>query len=134
MKYKIVAEREYDAINDPKNCEAITKYEITIQSPIGRFTGISTLYVEDVPKKSKWLGYEIAEQKAIRKMYKKYLADVKKELKVYKDLSDRRYDDDYIDSQIQKLTQKIKNAELQLAITDFNIIGALKSHDIWAKS
>ena len=134
MKYKIVAEREYDAITDPKNCEAITKYEITIQSPIGRFTGISTLYAEDIPKKSKWLGYEIAEQKAVRKMYKKYIANVKIELKVYEDLSDRRYDDDYIHSQIQTLTQKIKNAELQLEIVDLNIVGALKAHNIWTKS
>lgn len=134
MKYKIVAEREYDVIDNPKNCEAITKYEITIQSPIGRFTGISTLYVEDVAKKSKWLGYEIAEQKAVRKMYNKYIANAKIELKVYEDLSDRRYDDDYIQDQIQKLTQKIKNAELQLDIVDLNIVGALKTHDIWTKS
>ena len=122
MKYKIKDTREF------VDKDGLTKYEVTIQAPIGIFSGVSTLDKEDEPNKSRFFGYDIAEKKAVKKMYQRYIANTKIELKVYEDLSDRRYDDDYIDSQIQKLTQKIENAEYQIQIIELNIYTAIASN------
>jgi len=122
MKYKIKDTREF------VDKDGLTNYEVTIQAPIGIFSGISVLDKEDEPNKSRFLGYDIAEKKAVRKMYKKYIANAKIELKVYRDLSDRRYDDDYICSQIQKLAQKIRDAEKQIQFIELSIYSAIASN------
>lgn len=124
MKYKIKDTREF------VDKDGLTNYEVTIQAPIGIFSGISVLDKEDEPNKSRFLGYEIAEKKAVRKMYKKYIANAKIELKVYDDLDDKGYDDEYIYSQIQRVKQKIRDAEYQIQIIEFSIYAAIASNTI----
>ena len=79
MKYKIKDTREF------VDKDGLTKYEVTIQAPIGIFSGVSTLDKEDEPNKSRFFGYDIAEKKAVKKMYQRYIANTKIELKVYED-------------------------------------------------
>ena len=124
MKYKIKDTREFI------DKDGLTNYEVTIQAPIGIFSGISVLDKEDEPNKSRFLGYEIAEKKAVRKMYRKYIANAKIELKVYDDLDDKGYDDEYMYSQIQKLKQKIRDAECQIQIIELSIYAAIASNTI----
>ena len=71
MKYVIKENKEY-------NEEGVTKYAVTIQTPIGCFTGVAKLHPEDEPYKKRFFGYEIAERKAYIKALKKRAKQLEK--------------------------------------------------------
>lgn len=112
MKYKIV---NYNHSGD--------KYSVTIQCPVGHFTGSTIVKEEDKSHESRFFGYEIAELKAKRKMYKTLKNNNKS---IYKLLPCEECNFQLID----KIKQKINDYEKQELQCTFDICAKTKERDI----
>lgn len=112
MKYKIV---NYNHSGD--------KYSVTIQCPAGHFTGSTIVKEEDKSHESRFFGYEIAELKAKRKMYKTLKNNNKSICKLlpYKECNFQLID---------KIKQKINDYEKQELQCTFDICAKTKERDI----
>lgn len=116
MKYKIV---NYNHSGD--------KYSVIIQCPVGHFTGSTIVKEEDKSHESRFFGYEIAELKAKRKMYKTLKNNNKS---LYKVIDPILPDTEYNYPFRQKIQQKINDYEKQELQCTFDICAKTKERDI----